>query len=519
MSGKIDIKPLLGLLGVLIAALSAEFNDQVVGVVMPDLRGALGVGHDPGTWLESLYVSGEVLGMCFSPWWMYTLSLRKLVLIVLSVNCLTSVCIPQCENLTLLFSLRWIQGLSGGLTIPLLMATALRALPPPIRLWGLAVYALTATFTPNLSVTLAALWSDVVGWQFGFYESIFLCSIAAALCSTFLWRDPTHFERLRQFDWRGSLLAFICLSSLSTFLIQGDRLDWFNSPLICVLILLTVVSFPLFVINENRHPLPLVKLPLLKRPNLLYGVIALFTLLLINAASSSLPVMYLTEVQGYRPINAHLITLEIGLTQLVFLPSMAVLLNRERVDPRVVSFIGVSLFFCACIGESFVTSSWNREQFYGWQLVFSLALAMIVVPLLQMATNSIQPPEGAFAAGIVNTPRAISEAVGLWLLDLIERWRGGLHSSRVTDQLGRRRFEVVQSNGYLPQHPTPLLPDGAPRFDGSLEWFSHTVKAEVTTLTVSDAYLVFAAISVGLMLLIVTLPIRTYAPRIALMKK
>jgi len=515
----IDIKPLFGLLGVLIAALAAEFNDQVVSLVLPDMRGALGVSHDPGTWLESLYICGETVGMCFAPWWMYTLSLRRFILGILVVNCTTSVLIPECHNLTLLFSLRWLQGLSGGLTIPLLMATALRSLPPPIRLWGLAVYALTATFTPNLAVTLAALWSDVVGWRFAFYESILLCAIGAVLCSTFLWRDSTHFERLRQFDWRGSLLAFVGLSALVTFLLQGDRLDWFNSPLICVLMLVAAVAIPLFFLNETRHPLPLVRLSLLKRPNVLYGVVALFTLLLINLAATSLPITYLTEVQGYRPLQAHLITLEVALTQLIFLPLMAVILNRERMDPRVISLIGMSLFLIGCIGDFFITSAWNRSQFYLWQMFFSLGLAMIVVPLLQLATNSIAPPEGAFASGLVNTPRALSEAVGMWLLDLIDRWRGGLHSSRLTDQIGRRRFDVIQSNGYLPKHPTPLLPDGATRFHGSLSWFSGTVRAEVTALTISDAYLVFAVITVTLMALLLTLPVRTYPPRVALLKK
>lgn len=515
----IDFKPLFGLLGVLIAALAAEFNDQVVSIVMPDLLGGLNISHDPGTWLESLYVAGEVVGMCFAPWWMYTLTLRKFVLGILVVNCVSSACIPQCTNLTLLFSLRWLQGLSGGLTIPLLMATALRALPPPIRLYGLAVYALTATFTPNLAVTLAALWSDIVGWQFAFYESIFLCTLAGLLCWAFLWRDPTHYERLEQFDWKGSLLAFIGLSSLATWLIQGDRLDWFNSPLICMLMLITVVALPLFFLNESRHPLPLVRMSLLKRPNLLYGVVALFTLLLINLGASALPIMYLEQVQGYRPVQAHLITLEIGLSQLVFLPLMAVILNYERVDPRVVSFIGMCLFLIGCIGASFITSAWNREQFYLWQMLFSLGLAMIVVPLLQMATNSVVPQEGAFAAGLVNTPRAISEAVGLWLLDLIERWRGHLHSARLTDQLGRRRFDVVQSNGYLPQHPTPLLPDGSERFPNSLDWLAHTVRREVITLTVSDAYLIFAGITLVFMAILLLLPVRTYPPRIALLKK
>src|SRR3546814_11555865 len=47
-----------------------------------------------------------------------------------------------------------------GTMIPVLMMAALKFLPPHIRLHGLALYALTATFAPNLSIWLAGQWTD-----------------------------------------------------------------------------------------------------------------------------------------------------------------------------------------------------------------------------------------------------------------------------------------------------------------------------------------------------------------------
>src|SRR5258708_12216116 len=65
--GRMDIKPLFGLGGVLIAAMTSEFNDQVTSIALTDVRGALGIGHDSGSWIESLYVSAEIIGMAISP--------------------------------------------------------------------------------------------------------------------------------------------------------------------------------------------------------------------------------------------------------------------------------------------------------------------------------------------------------------------------------------------------------------------------------------------------------------------
>src|SRR6202142_4655946 len=73
----VDIKPLFGLGGVLIAAMTSEFNDQVTAIALVDIRGALGISHDSGTWIDSLYVSAEIVGMAISPWMAVTVTLRS----------------------------------------------------------------------------------------------------------------------------------------------------------------------------------------------------------------------------------------------------------------------------------------------------------------------------------------------------------------------------------------------------------------------------------------------------------
>ncbi len=62
-----DIRGLIGLLGVLIAAVVAEFNDQVTSVALADIQGGLRISHYPGTWFGSLYISAEIVGMAISP--------------------------------------------------------------------------------------------------------------------------------------------------------------------------------------------------------------------------------------------------------------------------------------------------------------------------------------------------------------------------------------------------------------------------------------------------------------------
>jgi DHA2 family multidrug resistance protein len=141
------------------------------------------------------------------------------------------------------------------------------------------------------------------------------------------------------------------------------------------------------------------------------------------------------------------------------------------------------------------------------------------MPLLMMVTNTIAgPAEGPFASALVNTSRGVAEAASAWFLELIDRWRGALHSDRIVDEIGQDRWRVIQSNGVLPQYPAPLTPAGRPRVPGSLEAFSHAVQQQVTILSTSDTFLILGALTVFLMVVVMTLPVRAMPPRIHLAK-
>ena len=305
-----NIRPLVGLLGVLVAALSADLNESVSAAALIDVRGTLGISADPGRWIDSLYVTGTALGMAFAPWNAVTFTLRRFTLFAIGLACAATTLLAFAPNLQAILTLRLIQGLSGGLTIPLLMTTALRVLPPPIRLYGLAVYALTITFSPNISISFVAIWVDVVhDWHLVFLQAIPLDAIAAALVWYGLPHDEPRYERLSQFDWLGALLIVAGVGSLTTLLLHGDHKDWFNSSTMRLLALASAVTFPLFVLNEWFHPQPLLKLQLLGRRNMVYGLVILALFLIIGMSSSVVPQQHLAEIHGYRPLQAQAVDL------------------------------------------------------------------------------------------------------------------------------------------------------------------------------------------------------------------
>ena len=389
--------------------------------------------------------------------------------------------------------------MAAGFTIPLLLTVALQVLPPPVRLYGLAAYGLTATFGPNISTSLAALWTDAVGWQFVFWEDLPLCTLAGLLVWHGVAQQPPKYERIRQFDWHGALLVVLGFGALTTMLEQGDRLDWFNSRLICVLALVSAVALPLLVLNDLRAELPLYRFSLLKRRNYLFGLITLFTFLLLSQSAGTIPGDYLQRVGGFRPEQSYLVTVLIAAPQFLLLPLVALLLDQEGVDARWVLFAGLCCVIAACAGNSFLTSVWDPVSFLLWQGLQAVGAPLVVMPLLMMATNTIKDPaDGPFASTLVNTMRGLAEPVGVWMVQLIMRWRGALHYNRIVDQSGQGSFSALQRHD-----------------PASIAAFRGAVQAQAAVLTLSDAFLVIAGLAVALMAVLAVLPVRTYPPRIA----
>ena len=511
-------RPLIGLAGVIFAAMTVELNNRITSMTLSDIRGAMGLSVDSGHWMTSIYASTMIIGMILSSSWAGIFSIRRMILFAIALCCISSVLIPFSPNIEILYLLRGLQGLSNGLIIPLLMTCALRFLGPDIRLWGLACYALTATFFPNLSAALSALYLDVLGWKIIFFQSIPLCAFSAALVYFGIPQDPYNFAKIKSYDWIGALLATVALAALSTLLLHANHLDWFHSKFICVLALISAITLPLFILHEWHHPSPLIKPQMLEIRNFAYAVIALFCFVIIGMSTSTLPVNYLTAVQGYKPTQSMWIGLQIAALQLIYIPIVVKLLNQAWLDSRFVHGIGLILVMIGCLGASQLDTTWNREQFYFWHAISCLGQTGVVLSLLMIGTNSVHPSMAPYASPMINTPRAISGVLGVCLLDWISRVRGEFHSTRLIENTANKVFQNIQGPAIDPLNPPVLTANGAERVSGGLSALNSAIQTQQSVLIIHDQYLILAGLTVMLFIIMLLLPVRTYPPRIALIK-
>ncbi|WP_341316565.1 MFS transporter [Paraburkholderia sp. IMGN_8] len=485
-----------GLVGMLLASLLAILNEQVTAQAMADIQGALSIGHDDGTWLTALFEAANVATMVFAPWFGITFTLKRFTIGAVTATMILGFLCPFAPNLLTLDGLRVLQGMAGGCLPPMLIIVALRYLPPKVKLYGLAGYALTATFGPALGTPLAALWTEYVGWQMAFWQIV---PLGIASCAAIQWglpADPLKLERLAAFNWTGFLTGFPAVAMLVIGLLQGDRLDWLDSAFIRVMLIGGGLMLVTFLLNEWFHPHPFFKLQLLARRNFAHGLTTLAGAVILLVGVAAIPGQFLANVHTYRPLQTAPLSLLVALPLLITLPLTAALLNLRRVDHRWVMAIGLSLMITTCVMGSFITSEWVRDNFYWLQSIQIVAQPMVILAILMGVTTGLPPTEGPFASAMFNSLKTFSAAVATGLIEGLGTDRERLHSNMLVDQLGNHALVTSQSI------------DAA----HGLGELAHRIHEQAVVLTSADLYLVMAGVAIALLLLVPVLPVRIYPP-------
>lgn len=145
------LRTITGCLGMLLAVHVAGFNEHVTELGLSDLRGAMHLGHDEGTWFISVYEAFNIAAMAFTPWFYMTFSIYRFALFMTAALALLSLPLPFMTDMVSIGILRAMQGLSAGCLPPILMTVMLKYLPPPLKVFGIGGYAMSATFGPNLA--------------------------------------------------------------------------------------------------------------------------------------------------------------------------------------------------------------------------------------------------------------------------------------------------------------------------------------------------------------------------------
>jgi DHA2 family multidrug resistance protein len=425
-----------------LGAFMAVLNIQIVNASLANIQGAIGAGIDDGGWISTAYLIAEIVVIPLSAWFADVFSVRAYLLTTTILFLVFSVACAFATDLEQMIVLRAIQGFAGGALIPMAFTIIITRLPKPKQPIGLAMFALSATFAPAIGPTIGGYLTENWGWEYIFYVNL----VPGAPMLVMLWfsldRAPMQLSLLRQGDWPGILTMAIGLAALQTVLEEGNKDDWFGSPLIVRLSIIAAIALSLFVVVELTSKGPLLNLRLLVRRNFGFGILANFLLGIALYGSVFILPLYLARIQGYNSEQIGFVLAWTGLPQLLLIPLVPRLM--QQLDARIVIALGFALFAASNFLNVHMTLGTAADQLLWPNVIRAVGQALVFAPLSAVATAGIEPENAGSASALFNMTRNLGGAIGIAVLQTFQSKREQFHSNILTSSISL--FEEATRN-------------------------------------------------------------------------
>jgi len=421
--------------GALLGSFMAILNIQVVNTSLPEIQGGIGTGLDNGGWISTAYLVAEIIVIPLSAWLSEVFSIRR-YFIGSTVAFLTfSVACGLAQNFPEMVVLRALQGFAGGVMIPLALTCVITLLPERARPIGFAGNALTATFAPAMGPALGGAITDIYGWRYIFFLNLVP---GVFMLSALLWGlkpAPMQLKKFALGDWLGIVTIALGLGSLEVVLEEGNKDDWFGSPFILRLSILSALSLAIFLWQELRpgNPRPLVNLRLFKRRNFALSSAANVLLGFVLYSAIYLIPVYLAVLHGYSATQAGRVIVWIGLPQLLIIPFTPYLMRRF--DPRKLLAFGFLLFGISSFMNLHLGPDESGPQIILSNLVRALGQGFVFPPITLIVAAGIPPKDTGSASSLFNMLRNLGGAIGIAVIQTFVTNREKFHSAILTPEV------------------------------------------------------------------------------------
>lgn len=406
---------------VAIAVMSGTFMEvldtTIVNVSLPHIAGNLGATVDEATWVLTSYLVANAIILPMTGWLANRFGRKRVLMASIGGFTVASVLCGIAPNLPLLLVFRVIQGAAGGGLQPLSQAIMLEAFPQNQRGKAMAFWGLGIVVAPMLGPVLGGWLTDSYSWRWLFYINVPV-GIAGLMLSKLYVFDPHYIERVRsRVDYWGIGLLALGMGALQIMLDKGQEEDWLASRFIVGLVLVAVIGFGLFLLNEFLHKHPIVELRVFRERSYLIGVFLMTVLGFVIYGSTVLIPIFLQTLLGYSSFNAGVAMLPRGLGSFIAMPLVGILMSK--IEPRKLLIAGLLL----CSGGLWYLSQINLNAGY-WniflpQLMQGFSMGFVFVPLTTITHDAIAKRDMGNATSIFNVMRNVGGSVGIAVVTTI----------------------------------------------------------------------------------------------------
>jgi DHA2 family multidrug resistance protein len=428
-----SLRDWLAIAGGMVGCFMAILDIQITNSSLAPIEGGMGASVDEGSWISTAYLIAEIVVIPLTGWLSTVFGLRRYLTVNTVLFVLFSIGCAQSTSMIDLILYRTGQGFTGGVLIPTGLTVIRRHLPPHQQAIGMSLFGVSATFAPAIGPTIGGWLTENFSWHYLFYLNIGPGLLAIALQLYALDKEPMRLRDLIDGDWWGISTMAIGLAAMTIVLEEGQRHEWFGSPMISTLAVIAVVSLIFFLIIELTSNKPFINLKLMTRPSIGWSNLLSTMVGAVSYGSLFLIPVYLAEVPRFSTQQIGSVVMWSGLPQLAIFPMMPFLL--KAVPPRTLVGTGIALFAISCFANAQLTHDVGRNELILPQVIRAIAFPLFAMPLFQLSLSGLTLRDTADAASLSNICRNLGGSIGIAMLSTITQTREQVHFSAISDRI------------------------------------------------------------------------------------
>ncbi|MFT4081291.1 MAG: DHA2 family efflux MFS transporter permease subunit [Nocardioides sp.] len=405
---------------VVLGAIMSILDITVVNVALPTFQTVFGSAEEPVSyahvaWTVTAYTLALATVIPLSGWAADRLGTKRLYMTAITLFVLGSALCSTAWTIEALIGFRVLQGLGGGMLMPVGMTIMTRAAGPHRMGRLMAVLGVPMLLGPILGPILGGWLIQVASWHW-----IFLINVPIGLIALiYAWRvlESDSPEPSESFDFLGMLLMSPGLALFLFGVSSIPQEGTLGAPRVWASMVVGAALIVGFIWHSFRPKHPLLDLRLFRNRQLTVSVITMFLFAGAFFGGLLLVPTYFQEIRGQSTLHAGLLVAPQGLGAMLTMPIAGTLADRVpigRITPIGLVVILVGLFGLTQIGAT-TPFIWIMATLF----VMGLGMGATMMPLFTAALKTLKHHEAARGSTLVNIVQQIASSCGVATMSVL----------------------------------------------------------------------------------------------------
>jgi EmrB/QacA subfamily drug resistance transporter len=401
---------------VVIGAIMSILDTTIVNVALETLGRDLHSSLDDVQWVSTGYLLALAVVIPLTGWTSERFGPRRVWLTSVTLFVLGSVLCGLAWNLESLIAFRVLQGLGGGMVMPVGMILLTQAAGPKRVGRTMSIIGVPMLLGPVIGPVLGGLIVDNTSWRWIFFVNVPVGIVALAMGARWLPRVNAS-ENPGRLDWRGLALLSPGLGLTVFGLSETSSHGGFGSPITWAPLVSGLLLVGVFVLHSLRSPRPLIDVRLYKVRAFSASAA---TVLLFGTAffgSQLLLPLFFQVARGESALHAGLLQAPQGLGAALMMPIGGRL--TDRIGGGRVAFVGILVMILFTIPLTMIdggTSIWAIEPVL---FVRGMALGLAMMPSMAAAYATLERSAVPRATSALNVTQRVGGSIGTAVLAIV----------------------------------------------------------------------------------------------------